>query len=61
MSAGAATPNLSVEEIGNIRIPIFEKEKQALFEQETYEIEKLLQESLQTVRECKKKLNMLFD
>ncbi len=61
LSAGAATPNLSVEEIGNIRIPIFEKEKQALFEQETYEIEKLLQESLQTVRECKKKLNMLFD
>ena len=52
---------MSVEEIGNIRIPIFEKEKQALFEQETYEIEKLLQESLQTVRECKKKLNMLFD
>lgn len=61
LSAGAATPNLSVEEIGNIRIPTFDQDEQIRMESEAKVIESDLQSSFKKIRDCNKKLEKLFD
>ena len=61
LSAGAATPNLSVEEIGNIRIPTFDQDEQIRMESKAKAIESDLQSSFKKIRDCNKKLEKLFD
>ncbi len=60
-STGSGTPVISISELSNIGIPVFDKDKQEELNKKAMDIVSKLEESYRQIKDCRDEMNSLFE